>query len=260
MTQKIAPKYVVPNLVTLVGLSFGMVAIARSLEHDFATACWWIVLCTLFDKLDGFAARRLHAESEFGVQMDSLSDLVTFCVSPAVLLLAVSRAAPAGSAHWTATATLTAALAFVAAGALRLARFNVHTDEGDPTCFQGFPTTFCGGLLAVLYLVAARHGQAELWLRAAPIAYVGLAILMVSSVPVPKFRKASNPLINGVIMVNLVGAYVVGLLRVVPEYLLALIATYLVFGGGWVWVSRLRGRSCPDAGPAAGSDRDGTIS
>jgi len=250
MHAKIEPKFVVPNLLTLVGLSFGMVAIARSLEQDFVPACWWIVLCTLVDKLDGFAARRLHGESEFGVQMDSLSDLVTFCVSPAVLLLAVSRADTIPTPEWAPTATLTAALAFVAAGALRLARFNVHTGDADPTCFQGFPTTFCGGLLAVSYLVAAKYGIADRWLHWAPFVYVGLALLMVSNVPVPKFRRAKNRVIDAVVVANLMGAYVVGLLRVAPEYLLALIGVYLVFGGGSVWLGRLRSSRDSEVGPS----------
>lgn len=247
MQARIQPKFVVPNLVTLVGLSFGLVAIARSLEHDFEPACWWIILCVLLDKLDGFAARSLHAQSEFGVQMDSLSDLVTFCVSPAVLLLAVSRADSASTAAWTPTATLTAALVFVAAGALRLARFNVQTEDADPLNFQGFPTTFCGGLMATTYLVAIHHGVPDLWLRVAPVAYVGLAVLMVSSVPVPKFRRAKNPIVNAIVVANLAGTYVCGLLRVAPDYLLALIGVYVVVGGGSVWLGRLRAGS---AGPS----------
>jgi len=239
-------KYVVPNLITLCGLSFGMIAIARCLEHDFGSACWWIILCVLTDKLDGFAARALDAQSNFGVQMDSLSDLVTFCVTPAVLLLAVTSAAAKGAAGtWASAGTTIAALLFVAAGALRLARFNVCTAEADPLNFQGFPTTFCGGVLAAAYLVAARHGGLEMWLQAAPFAYVALALLMVSNVPVPKFRRAKNPILNVVIFGNLVGAYVVGLLRVLPEYLLALVLVYVLFGGGWVWIGRLRRPKAP---------------
>jgi CDP-diacylglycerol--serine O-phosphatidyltransferase len=242
MAATIRPKYVVPNLVTLVGLSFGLVAIARCLEGDFVAASWWIILCVLLDKLDGFAARRLHAQSSFGVQMDSLSDLVTFCVAPTVLLLAVTGAGagvPVGTT-WSSFGVLAAGLLFVAAGALRLARFNVCTDEVDPHLFQGFPTTFCGGLLVTAYLVAAKHGVPELWLRAAPFAYVALALLMVSNIPMPKFGPSRSRLLNVVIGANLAASYVCGVLRVAPEYLAALILTYVVFGGGHAWLARLR--------------------
>jgi CDP-diacylglycerol--serine O-phosphatidyltransferase len=224
-----------PNLVTCVGLVVGTLSIFASLEHRMESAAWLIVLCTLLDKLDGFVARLVHGESEFGVQMDSLSDLVTFCVAPAVFLAGLQQAHPEvlppvpWAAQWMAAA-------FVAAGALRLARFNVTTASLGPLIFQGIPTTVAGGTVAILYLTAHKYGFDELYVRWAPFVVLGFALAMVSSIPIPKIHRLKNPFWNALQGLNMLLLYACGLLRMFPEYMLAMVVVYFAVGGGYQWV------------------------
>ncbi len=106
--------------------------------------CWHL----FFDGLDGKLARMLNATSEFGIQLDSLADLVSFGVAPAILVYKWALA-PYGRLGWMA-----AFLFFVACGALRLARFNVQTKVIDPRFFIGLPIPAAAGVVVTSVLFA----------------------------------------------------------------------------------------------------------
>ena len=129
----------IPNLLTLLNLSCGTVAIVLSLEGQWRWAVYLILAASLFDFLDGFAARMLKAHSETGKQLDSLADMVTFGVLPAVFIYTIFRSLllnqDVGSLQWI---VLISVLIVPAFAAIRLARYNIE-EPGDPF-FLGLPT------------------------------------------------------------------------------------------------------------------------
>jgi CDP-diacylglycerol--serine O-phosphatidyltransferase len=139
---------VVPSLFTLANLFFGMWAIVLALTGDFYKASWWIVIAGILDVLDGSFARMSKTGSRFGAELDSLADLVSFGVAPAVLLYAL-HFSHQGPFAWLFL------YGFVVCVALRLARYNVQTDDhpvNQPRAkFTGLPTTAAGMTLGVYY-------------------------------------------------------------------------------------------------------------
>ncbi len=136
---------VVPSLFTLANLFFGIWAIVLSSTGDFYRASWYIVIAGVLDMLDGRIARMSNAGSQFGAELDSLVDIVSFGVAPAVLLYHLVFA-PLGGFSWMFS------FGFVAGVALRLARYNVADEGHDPVGgFQGIPSPAAGMTLATYY-------------------------------------------------------------------------------------------------------------
>ena len=139
---------VVPSLFTLANLFFGIWAIVLALTGEYYKASWWVVIAGILDVLDGSFARMSKTGSRFGAELDSLVDLVSFGVAPAVLLYALHFSAQ-GPFAWLFL------YGFVVCVALRLARYNVHTEDQPSNVprgnFSGLPTTAAGMTLAVYY-------------------------------------------------------------------------------------------------------------
>lgn len=223
----------VPNLVTCLGLGLGIVAILLSIRGDFWNAAWLLAACVVVDKLDGTMARLLNAGSQIGVELDSLSDFVTFCVSPGILVAAAVTtpgqvlAEPPGLIVVYASAIL-----YAVAGAIRLAKFNTieHAGEGLERNFQGIPTTMCGAVLSSLVLVLIKYdllAAASIWL---PGLLVLLGIGMVSRVYLPKLVRRSSRFINYFTVFNVAVMPILIIAHQLPEYLLAMTMLYLVVG------------------------------
>lgn len=164
----------VPALVTLIALTCGLAAIEAAHAGEWEMALRFIMLAALADVMDGTLARLLHASSNMGKELDSLSDLVTFGAAPAFLL--ASRYADART-----EVVFGAMVLFVAAGAYRLARYNGQTSRGDTFC--GLPITASGVLLA-----AAVAGPVQLTHVEAVVAAIVLSVLMVSRAPFPMLK------------------------------------------------------------------------
>ena len=251
-------RYVVPNLVTCASIGAAMLSIAEAMNAHFESSAWFALLCVLMDKLDGTVARLLGASSRFGIEMDSLSDLIGFGVAPAVLILAFlsgqSAATPLAVLPLYRAGVYIACILYVVAAALRLAKFNILTDAYGPHFFFGIPTTVCGGLLMSYFLTARKYG-APLWaFEILPGAMVACALAMVSRIPLPKMGKRKTLFVNVFTMANVCLVYIFGLLRLFPEYLLWAAVTYLVVGISWAMMKRVRPpRPVPAAppGPAA---------
>lgn len=124
--------YILPNLLTVTGMFFGFFSVVSSIKGDFERAAWAILIAAIFDMMDGWVARLTKATSRFGLELDSLSDLVSFGVAPAVLIY-IWALAPFGRWGWVG------AFLFVACGALRLARFNVQMVGSEKKYFTGLP-------------------------------------------------------------------------------------------------------------------------
>jgi CDP-diacylglycerol---serine O-phosphatidyltransferase len=164
---------VLPNLFTLANLFFGIMSLVLTMDHKFHYAAYTILFSVVMDGMDGKVARRLDTSSTFGKELDSLSDLVSFGVAPAILIYAAFMNAPYGNFG------LAIAVVFALCGAIRLARFNVLNIT---THFVGVPITVAGGLLGLFALMG--HVLPPIFY---PIVTAILSFLMVSSIKVPKY-------------------------------------------------------------------------
>ncbi len=166
-----------PNLLTTFSLFLGFFAIVKALHHDFVTAAWAIFIAGIFDNLDGRLARMTGGDSKFGTQYDSLADLVSFGLAPAVLIYGWSLAS-FPRLGWVVC------FLYLACGCLRLARFNVQVNTVERNYFQGLPIPMAAGpvILTILFY-QAEYGPVfplrNWWLAGMMVL---LALLMVSTV------------------------------------------------------------------------------
>ncbi|HWQ89196.1 MAG TPA: CDP-diacylglycerol--serine O-phosphatidyltransferase, partial [Desulfitobacteriaceae bacterium] len=157
---------IIPHLFTMANLFFGFLSLIYTLDGNFSLAAGMIILSVILDSMDGKVARKLDVSSDFGKQLDSLCDLVSFGVAPAILVYEVILQIYLGYLG------LLIAAAFVLCGAARLARFNILNIS---TYFIGVPITFAGGLTALLMLFYKMIP----WVFY-PVLLVVLAVLMVA--------------------------------------------------------------------------------
>jgi CDP-diacylglycerol--serine O-phosphatidyltransferase len=125
--------YVLPNLITLSSMFAGFYSIVASLNSDYERAAWAIMIASVFDVLDGWVARITHTATRFGIEIDSLSDVISFGVAPGVLVYTWTLSS-FGKIGWLGSFFL------VACAALRLARFNVQMGSTEKKHFTGLPT------------------------------------------------------------------------------------------------------------------------
>ena len=144
MTEKIKTKrgiYLLPSIFTTFALFAGFYSIIASVNGDFTLAAISIMVAMLWDALDGRVARLTNTQSAFGAEYDSLSDLVSFGVAPALLVYLWSLS-DLGRIGWLA------AFIYLACAALRLARFNMQVGASDKRYFQGLPSPASAGVIA----------------------------------------------------------------------------------------------------------------
>lgn len=221
--------YILPNLITTGNLFFGFFSIVKALQGQLVWAAWSVLLAAVFDVLDGRVARMTGGTSEFGVQYDSLCDLVSFGLAPSFLVYQYGLSGM-GRVGWIAC------FVFLACGALRLARFNVQSSIGKANGnFTGLPIPMAAAVITTFVIASLdlQNMEATHWgweilkasighpdyskyilLASAPL----LGILMVSNIG---FRSHKNFAIRGVNPFKmLVGAVVLlGLVALHPELL-----------------------------------------
>ena len=137
--------YLLPNTLTLCSMLLGFYSILSTLKGNYVYAAWAILFATIFDGLDGWVARLTNSTTKFGIELDSLSDLVSFGVAPAVMMYKWALA-PFGRIGWAA------AFWFMACGALRLARYNVQMGSTESKSFTGMPIPGAATIIASLVL------------------------------------------------------------------------------------------------------------
>jgi len=175
--------YILPNLFTTGNLFCGFWAIVSVFQEKFEYAAYAILLASVFDALDGKVARLSGAMSKFGVQYDSLADLISFGVAPALLAFTWALR-PYGRFGWLA------AFLFVVCGALRLARFNVQSSTGEVKYFKGLPIPAAATMIALTILLYLRLIETD-WVKDIVILvmiYI-LAFLMVSNIRYFSFKE-----------------------------------------------------------------------
>ena len=186
----------VPNSISSLSLVLGVLSIFMSIEKDFFHAALFIVLAMIADSLDGRAARFLGvAGGRFGIEMDSLCDLASFGVAPAIMIYQY------GMTDLGMTGMVIASF-FTIGGALRLARFNCNVDDVKGY-FQGMPIPAGACCLATSVLSGY---QASAWYVAALT--FGVAVIMYSEVKYPDFKGKGNPMfLAPVVVAGAIGAY-----------------------------------------------------
>jgi len=145
--------YVLPNLITLSSMFAGFYSIISSLNSDYETAAWSIMIAAVFDALDGWVARMTHTATRFGIEIDSLADVISFGVAPGVLVYTWTLSS-FGRVGWLGSFFL------VACAALRLARFNVQMGSTEKKHFTGLPSP--AAALVIATTVVAYEGIIEI--------------------------------------------------------------------------------------------------
>lgn len=225
--------FIVPNLITSAAFFCGFYTIIASINGQYYTAAWTIILAMFFDGIDGRVARATGSTTNFGLQFDSLSDLIAFGAAPAILMFNWVLQ-PFGKIGWMA------AFLFALCGALRLARFNTQTDEAPKDRFIGLPIPPAAGLLATTVLLT--RGALEIDKAPAILIMVTiyiLALLMVSSIPYHNFkhldlsRRKPFYIFFGVV-------FIIFIVAQFPHYLLFAMAVGYVIHGPieWLWINR----------------------
>jgi CDP-diacylglycerol--serine O-phosphatidyltransferase len=233
--------YLLPSLLTLGNLFCGYACVVYALRHDFERAAMFIGFAVVLDMLDGRVARMTGTSSAFGVEFDSLADVVSFGMAPAVLCFAWGLQG-FGQAGWAA------GFLFVAAAAIRLARFNIQANApgGDKRFFVGMPSPAAAGVPAATVFASPEFLVGWPWnLVALPMVLVP-AFLMVSTVRYRSFKSidlGARRSFRGLLLM----ALVIAAIATAPQITLLVVAYGYLASGllGWAW-GRV-GRRTPDA-------------
>jgi CDP-diacylglycerol--serine O-phosphatidyltransferase len=180
-------KVALPSIVTLGNLLCGFLAVANVIEGTPAamvSAAWWIIIAGILDALDGKVARLTGTSSKFGVEFDSIADVISFGLAPAALFYRYSLAG-AGRIG------LALGFLFLAAGALRLARFNISATTGSKKYFTGMPIPAGGGILASFVLFSE-----NVWSGLNSFDFAVVLIILTSLAMVSRFRYGVMPKIS----------------------------------------------------------------
>ena len=205
---------ILPSAFTLGNLFFGLYAVVAALRGDFAWAGWFIVFAATLDVLDGRVARFTRTGSDFGAELDSLTDAVSFGVAPALIMILLYFQ----GSDW----SWVIGFVYVSAVVVRLARFNVEQGGEARRHFHGLPTPTAGMILATHYPFSQtaffQQYLGDLpWPRIMVITMVLTSVLMLSHVPYAKFPRIDLRSRRGVARTSSVAALIVVLL-LFPAY------------------------------------------
>jgi CDP-diacylglycerol--serine O-phosphatidyltransferase len=224
-------KFALPSIVTLMSIACGFGSIVISVDNamvgsaqDYRLAAVLLVLAGVFDALDGFVARATNTQSEFGMQLDSIADVMNFGCAPGLLLYCWGFQ-QLGADHPTLLRLGgMASFFFVACGALRLARFNVNVGRTDPRYFVGMPIT--AGAACVASVVVAWPDPAASALQGSLIVLLLFVVgsLMVSTVRFPSSKQKKS---WGALVVLLINLGLLAWLQVL--YFVLFFAFYIAF-------------------------------
>jgi CDP-diacylglycerol--serine O-phosphatidyltransferase len=247
--------YILPSLFTCGNMTFGLLSIIVSIkslnsvviDEPFTLAAWLLVAALFCDILDGRIARLMKATSELGAQLDSLSDLVSFGIAPAILMYTLVL-------HTMGKIGVAITVLFVLCSALRLARFNVAAQDGVVhKHFTGLPTPASAGIIISFVLSYKLIGPEHFSLtfktipvlmktmpfffKAMPVVMVILSFLMVSNVPYLSFKKVNLSKPRAVrLLVSLI--VLVILIVIYPQNIFFIIFSLYGFSGLCMYASR----------------------
>lgn len=226
-----------PSLFTLGNLACGFFSILNAAQGHYGKAGWLILFAAVFDMFDGRVARLLQAESNFGVEMDSLADAVSFCTAPAALMyfLVLQQYSVWGAPI---------ACVYACCGILRLAKFNTMALAGESSkkYFSGLPVPAPAAILAsfaisysIMQHTSGGHNLQIMTIylpyiyNLVAIAMVVMAVLMVSTVPYAAFKSKRNKKMSIWFVLFLI-CLVVLLIRFPQDIVFIVMSSYVVFG------------------------------
>ncbi len=191
--------YLLPNLFTTGALFGGFYAVIAAMNGQFEGAALAIFIAMILDGLDGRVARLTNTSSDFGAEYDSLSDMISFGIAPALIMYSWSLSS-LGKIGWIAS------FIYVVAAALRLARFNTQIGHADKRYFQGLASPAAAGFLAGFVWLCEDHNLSGVGLSSLVfVLTIGAGLLMVSNVKYRSFKdlelKNKVPFIALLIMV-----------------------------------------------------------
>jgi CDP-diacylglycerol--serine O-phosphatidyltransferase len=186
-------RMILPNAITLIGVCIGLTSIKFALDGKFSLAIIAILFAGLMDALDGRIARLIKGTSKMGKELDSLGDVISFGVAPA-LIMYFWNLQYLDKLGWFVCLT------YVVCVALRLARFNVNSDE-EPSWkdnfFEGMPSP-AGGIIVLMPLVISFSQLGEFFFKInydilVPLFFIIVSILLISTIPTYSFKKIVKP-------------------------------------------------------------------
>lgn len=193
-----------PSLFTILNAFCGLMSIINTSNNQYEQACYFIIYASLFDLVDGFTARLLNSSSQFGVELDSLSDIVSFGVAPSFLLYDIHFKNYDGIGIFVSSLIM-------AFSALRLARFNISLIGFDKHSFKGVPTPMSA--LTIIAYILFYHNKLftpEISNVVIFVLTISLSILMISRVDYPAIPKLTlnsirkNPFIAILLLLSIV--------------------------------------------------------
>ncbi len=224
-------KSYIPNIISLISLFLGFLSILNSFIDNYLLACYFILFAAILDSLDGAVARALGVSSDFGKELDSLVDLISFCLAPSILVyILYSQEMPGISGEIIAFAPLLL-------GVIRLAQFNVSDNDGL-SYFKGLPTTFnaifiCSLIMYVedIKLTEPQYSDPKLLL---PIIMTS-SFLMVTKIRYSKislFQSSNQINLMKLFVILAVAIIVIGLIIIKEEQsaFILLSSSFIVFG------------------------------
>ncbi len=229
--------YLLPNLLTTAALFCGFYAILAAMNSKFEVAAIAIFVAMILDGLDGRVARMMHAQSDFGAEYDSLSDLVSFGLAPALivylwaLVYMKDVSVTWGKLGWMAS------FIYVACAAIRLARFNTQHDVEEKRYFTGLPSPSAAGVMVgMVWVFHDLDVHGKLIQIPAFIVAVGIGLLMVSNI---KFRSFKDlDIKNKVPHTAVLGMVLIFALTAIdpPKVLFLVFLLYSLSGpAAWLW-------------------------
>jgi CDP-diacylglycerol--serine O-phosphatidyltransferase len=244
--------YWLPNLFTIMALCAGFYAIVQAMAGHYEQAAMAIFVALVLDGMDGRIARLTRTQSAFGAELDSLSDMVSFGVAPALVVyhwalqdFAVAASVTVLGSWLSSKLGWIAALVYCACAALRLARFNTNIEIVDKRFFQGLPSPAAASLVAGLVWAFEGndvHGAEVRWLAWGLTMFAGLS--MVSNL---KFYSGKDINLRRSVPFSVVVGIALGLVFLIafastlPEMLFLLFGAYAL-SGYVIWILRLGGR------------------
>jgi CDP-diacylglycerol--serine O-phosphatidyltransferase len=235
--------YIIPSLFTCGNMVFGTLSMFSSIRGNFLFAAWLLIFAMICDILDGRIARITNTTSEFGSQLDSFSDLVSFGMAPAMMMYmcTLRDMGRSGAAI---------AVLFVLCSGLRLAKFNVKASKPHAVsnCFDGLPTPPAAGIITSFVLSYELVGSAntipflidniQFFFHVMPIVMVGLSVLMISNVPYPSFKKMNISKPKAICLLIIIIAAIL-LVIFYPQNTLFIIFSIYVLSGFFIYAFRI---------------------
>ncbi|WP_281279657.1 CDP-diacylglycerol--serine O-phosphatidyltransferase [Paenibacillus lentus] len=167
----------IPNLLTFTNLSFGVLAMIEIFNQNYSASAVYVMIAAIIDRYDGRIARRLNVCSEFGRELDSLADLVSFGIAPALLVYFKFNFDDLGILRIVGIAAL---ILYVVSGSYRLALFNIREFEGN---FRGIPITVAGSILTIYSMIAPSANSSMI---ISVVTLLIFSLLMVSNIKIKK--------------------------------------------------------------------------